>query len=64
MDSVSPADRLYATICELWPQYASQPQSDVVRQFLRKYPATGSYRELLLRPSGAPDPLQLFVGPK
>jgi hypothetical protein len=56
----SPTDQLYSTICEIWPQYASYPRSGVVRQFLRKYPATRSYRELLLLPSGVPDPLNLF----
>ncbi len=60
-----PTDRLYATICELWPQYAAQPKSDVTREFLRRYPpTTTSYREVLLRLRGVPDPLQLFDSSK
>ena len=56
----SPADRLYDTICEIWPQYRERPRSDVTRGFLRRYPLTGSYRELMLLPSEGPDPLGLF----
>ena len=56
-----PADRLYDTICSLWPQYVAQPRSDVTRVFVKKYPpAKISYRELLLLPCGVPDPLHLF----
>jgi hypothetical protein len=56
----SPADRLYDTICEIWPQYGEQPRSDVTREFVRRYPPTGSYRELMLLPGEGPDPLGLF----
>jgi hypothetical protein len=57
---IDPAERLYVTICELWSQYAVQPRSDVTREFLKRYPATGSYRELLLLPRRGTDPLNLF----